>query len=439
MTIRALTGSWLLTGDPEQAPIRSGAVVVDARGGVLDVGPEQALRERHAGLRFEQHRAVLTPGLVNGHTHLELSALRGRVPGGRGFAPWVDAMMRERGQLQPEQDREAIELAVSELLSHGVVAVGEVCNQLQTVEPLAAVPLCVSVFHEVFGMRRDVGETMLAMAEQQRAAYPDFPPHVRYALAPHTPFTMHPEVLQALIVRAQRAGTRTSLHLAEHAAERAFLATGQGPFADWVKTRGSSALDWEVPGLDPVRYVDALGLLGPHLIAVHLTDARPDELAVIAARGVQVVLCPRSNLFIDVKLPPLLDILRAGIRPGLGTDSLASNVSLDPLAEARALRKRFPTVPALQLLAMATSWGADALGFGALLGRLAPQRFPGVLAFEHTGGPPEDPARYVLDQETAARRVLVRPAYRELAAARVNVNVVDVASDNVDVEQEVTP
>jgi cytosine/adenosine deaminase-related metal-dependent hydrolase len=93
--------------------------------------------------------------------------------------------------------------------------------------------------------------------------------------------------------------------------------------------------------MDAIAYADHLGLLGPHLLAVHATDARPHELAVLAERGCPVVLCPRSNLHIEVKLPPLLDILRAGIKPGLGTDSLASNASLDPLAEARALRKRF--------------------------------------------------------------------------------------------------
>lgn len=414
--LRAITGSWLLTGEPDAEPIRAGGLVVDAQGCVLDVGSEAALRSRHAGLRFERYRAVLMPGLVNGHTHLELSALRGQVPGGRGFAPWVDTLVRLRRQTAPEPEAEAVELAVSELLSSGVMAIGEVCNGLQSVAALSAVPVCVSVFHEVFGMRRDAGEAMLGLAEQERQRYAGFPEHMRYALAPHTPYTMHPSVLQTLVERAASRGARTSLHLAEHAAERAFLATGEGPFADWIRARGTSELDWSAPGCDPVRYADRLGLLGPQLIAVHLADARPDELALIAERNVQVVLCPRSNLHIEVRLPPLLDILRAGIRPGLGTDSLASNTSLDPLAEARTLRKRFPSVPALQLLAMATSWGADALGFGAVLGRLVPQRYPGVLAFEHTGEVPSDPARFVLDHEPAPRRVLVRPAYPTLAA-----------------------
>lgn len=410
-----LIGSWLLSGDADDAPIAAGGLVLDDKGCVLDVGPESALRARHPAVRFEKHAAVLTPGLVNAHTHLKLSALRGQVPGGRGFAPWVDGLVSLRARSKPELDGEAIDLGVSELLSYGVVAVGEVCNQLRSCEALAAVPLCASIFHEVFGMRRDAGEVMRGIAEQERAEYPGFPEHLRYALAPHTPYTMHPEVLRGLVAHAAASGIRTSLHLAEHAAERTFLATGQGPFADWVKSRGSSELDWEVPGLDPIRYVDELGLLGPQLIAVHLTDARPDELQLLAASGAQAVLCPRSNLHIELKLPPLLDILRAGLKPGLGTDSLASNSSLDPLAEARALRKRFPTVAPKLLLAMATSWGADALGFGKLLGRIVPQRYPGVLAFEHSASaPPADPAAFVLDQESARRQVLVRPKYSSL-------------------------
>ena len=96
----------------------------------------------------------------------------------------------------------------------------------------------------------------------------------------------------------------------------------------------------------PVELADRLGALGPHVLAVHLTDAHPEELARVAERGAPVVLCPRSNLYIELRSPPLLAMRAAGIAPALGTDSLASNASLDVLAEARALADRFPTVPA---------------------------------------------------------------------------------------------
>jgi cytosine/adenosine deaminase-related metal-dependent hydrolase len=409
--LRAIAGSWLVCGDGTTPPLAAGAVVLDASGRVLDVGDSSALRGRFPSLRFEQHAAVLMPGLVNAHTHLELSALRGAAPGGKGFVPWLDGMMRVRAERKPEQDSEAIESAVSELLAFGVAAVGEVCNHLSSVEMLAAVPIAACVFHEIFGMRKEVAEVTLGLADQELAAYPDFPARLHYAVAPHTPYSLHPDVLQEIVRRARAAGTRTSLHLAEHAAERSFLETGGGPFAHWLTTRAASASDWPAPSCDSVRYAARLGLLGPNTIVIHLADARPDEIAIVAEAGSPVVLCPRSNLHIELKLPPLLDLLRAGIRPGLGSDSLASNASLDPLAEARALRKRFPTVPALRLLAMASGWGADALGLGATVGRLEKGLAPGVLAFEHGMTSVSDPAKFVLDHESAPRKVLARPVH----------------------------
>jgi aminodeoxyfutalosine deaminase len=147
-----------------------------------------------------------------------------------------------------------------------------------------------------------------------------------------------------------------------------------------------------------------------------LTDARASELACVAASGSAVVFCPRSNLHIELKLPPLLDALRVGLRPGLGTDSLASCPSLDPLAEARALHQRFSSVAPRTLLAMATGFGAEALGYGRLLGSLRAGLYPGVLAFEHGASAPADPERYVLQNDKAVRHVLSRPAYHRLPA-----------------------
>jgi cytosine/adenosine deaminase-related metal-dependent hydrolase len=418
--MRAFSGSWLWTGDADLPPIAAGAAVFDDACRVVAVGGAAELRAKYGAAVWQESRAVLMPGLVNAHTHLELSGLRGAVAGGRGFVPWLDELLRVRAKRRPEEESEAIEQGVSELLGFGVVAVGEVCNGLKTVPALAGVPLVASVFHELLGRQRAAAEAALAAAQAERAAYGPWPAGIRYALAPHTPYTLHPTILQQ-VVMASAHGERasrwpTSLHLAEHAAERAFLTAGQGPFAEWIAQRGTSAVDWSPPGCDSVRYVDRLGVLGPQLTLVHLTDARPDELAIVAERGCAVVLCPRSNLHIELKLPPLLDILRAGLRPGLGTDSLASNSSLDPLAEARALRQRFPTVPPLTLLAMATSWGADALGYGDQLGSLREGYSPGLLAFEHGASAPLDALaaeRFVLEHERAVRRLLVPPRYRE--------------------------
>ncbi len=413
--MRGLAASWVITGDGETPPLRDGAVVLDESERIVAVGPAAALRRDFAAVSFRDLSAVLMPGLVNAHTHLELSALRGQVPGGQGFVPWVDRLVSVRAQARPQADAEAIEAAISELLAAGVVAVGDVCNRLEVVDTLGALPLLGCVFHEVFGMRKDTAEVMLGMAQKERASRETWPSNLRYSLAPHTPYTLHPDVLRGIVAQARQSGARTSLHLAEHAAERAFLHDGGGPFAEWVVKRQASALDWRAPGCDSVRYADQLSALGSHVIAVHLCDARADELSLVAERGAKVVLCPRSNLHIEVKLPPLLDILRVGIKPALGTDSLASNSSLDPLAEARALHKRFPTVAPSLLLAMTTSFGADVLGFSQVVGRIQVGLCPGILAFEHGASVPADPERFILDNERASRNLVSQPAFQRIS------------------------
>src|ERR1700748_615688 len=133
--MRAVHADAIVTGDAEV--IRDGAVVVDDGGTVADVGPAAAVLPRHAGLGTERVHGVLLPGLVNAHTHLELSALRGQVPGGAGFVPWVEQLIGTRAESRPEDDAAAVERAVQELDAFGTVAVGEVSNALSAVRPLA--------------------------------------------------------------------------------------------------------------------------------------------------------------------------------------------------------------------------------------------------------------------------------------------------------------
>ncbi|MBV9945989.1 MAG: amidohydrolase family protein [Myxococcales bacterium] len=369
-------------GDADAIP--DGAVVVDGAGEVHDAGPAEAVIPRHAGLRVERVTGVVLPGLVNAHTHLELSAMRGQVPGGAGFVPWVEHMLALRAEVGPETDAEAVDRAVDELDSCGTAAVGEVTNTLAAVRALARRGIAGCVFHEVFGVEREALERRVAdlpeVVARQVGAWPGG--DLAYAPTPHTLYTTHAEVVRRLLADARARGLRVSLHLAEHAGERRFLERGDGPVAEWYVSRlRIPQARIAFPGQPPVAFADRLGALAPDVLAVHLTDARPDELALVAARGSPVILCPRSNLFIEGRLPPLLAVRAAGITPAIGTDSLASNASLDVLAEARALADRFPSVPAGELLRMATWGGAQALGRPDL-GRIARGARPGLFVVD---------------------------------------------------------
>ncbi|HEX8792398.1 MAG TPA: amidohydrolase family protein [Polyangiaceae bacterium] len=409
--MRAVHADAVVTG--EGPTLVDAAVVVDELSEVHDVGPAREVLPKHAGARVERIRGVVMPGLVNAHTHLELSAMRGRVPGGSGFVPWVEHMIGMRSELAPEDDADAIERAVEELDAACTVGVGEVTNSLAAVRPLARRGIVGCVFHEAFGVEREPLlrriEAMPRIVEERVGSWPSR--DLTYAPAPHTLYTTHPEGVRQLLRMARERGARTSLHLAEHAAERRFLESGDGPVADWYASRLKLRRDLlECAARAPVALADDLGALGPNVLLVHLTDARPEELATVARRGAPVVFCPRSNLHIETKLSPLLAALAAGLLPALGTDSLASNASLDVLGEARALADRFPTVPAEQLLRMATWAGARALGRNDI-GRIAPGARPGIFAID--GEPGADPCAFVLRQVRAPRRWIARRSHAE--------------------------
>jgi cytosine/adenosine deaminase-related metal-dependent hydrolase len=406
MKHRLVRASAVLPG--HEPPLRDGAVVIDEEGVIVDVGRAEDLVPRHAGAAITHVAGALLPALVNAHAHLELSALRGKVTGGRGFVAWLDSFLAARAEERPEEDSRAIDGAVADLDLFGTGAVGDVTNTLGAVPALARRGIGGIVFHELFGLDRDrTLERLPRMREQRRAAEPFFSADLAYAPAPHTLYTTHPDVVRALVALAREEGSRTTLHLAEHPAERSFLEHRTGSFFDFAVRRHLAVESFPAFGEGPIETADRLGLLAPDVLLVHLADARPRELEKIAGASAPVVVCPRSNLFIEVKLPPLPDMLRVGIFPGLGTDSLASNSSLDVLAEARALADRFPSVPAWTLLRMATEGGARALG-RADLGRLAKGARPGLLAVQGTLGQDDDPSAWVLRQPKAARRWIVR-------------------------------
>jgi aminodeoxyfutalosine deaminase len=379
--IRTLHADAVLLGDG--TTIRDGAVVLDGNV-VRQVGPASGPGERVRG--------VLMPGLINAHTHLELSGMRGKTPPGGGFVPWLTALQKARVEEMEEERDAAIDAAIAAMHEAGVVAVGEVTNSLAAVGRLSR-RFLGTIWHEVFGLSANT-------------KIPNEPPStpLKYVPTPHSLYSTHPDVVRALM--RQVGDAPMTIHLAEHAAERAFLRDGGGPLAAFYTSRGLTA--FEAPRLDPIAYARALGLLRPNMAVVHLADARPEELDGLAESGVTAILCPRSNLMIETRLPPLLALRSRGVPIAMGTDSLASSPSLDPLAEARALLDRTPEVPASYLIAAATSGGARAIGWPSL-GRLVAGTAPGVLHIDGALPHDVDPSAWVLKNLNVPRR-LIAPA-----------------------------
>ncbi|WP_248342510.1 amidohydrolase family protein [Anaeromyxobacter paludicola] len=352
---------------------------------MLAVGPAAEVEARFGpGERLD---AVLLPALVNAHTHLELSHLHGRVPGGDGLPSWIQLLVAARAA-EPESDI-AVEDGVAALTRFGVAAVGDVSNGLGSIPWLSRAGVAGTVYQEVFGFTGPRIERALAQARLLAERAPPLGPGLRRVLTPHAVYSTHlPRLVELL------AAGPASLHLAEDPAERRFCSEATGPFAGLHRSLGVT--DLPRLGRSPVEVVARH--LRPGTLVVHVVDLDDEDRALLARSGATAVLCPRSNLHIGGRLADLPKLLEAGVPLAVGTDSLASAPSLSPLAELATLSRAWPEVSPLALLQLA--WNGAAVGAPAV-GRLEPGRAPGVLAApierEELGDAPFDPCRWLLD------------------------------------------
>jgi len=392
-----LTASWVVpVAGP---PLRRGRVAVDG-GRILWVGaaddpaaPSGALRDLGAG--------VLMPGLVNAHAHLELSHLAGRVDGSHGLVPWVRELVALRGEDSDATVLPAAAAAIEAMAGLGTAAVGDVSNGLAHIELLAASSLRAVVLFELIGWDPAKAQATLAFAEQRLASLPlGFAERgVTLRLAAHAPYSVSAPLLSALAERDDYGG----LHLAESPDETRFLADGSGEWPAFLEERGVGGAAWSPPAATPVAYAARLGALRAGAVAAHCVQVDERDCARLAASGVAVALCPRSNRMLGVGLPPLPRLLAAGVRLCLGTDSLASTPNLDLLADAALLHEAYPEVPAGRLVEMATAGGAAALGL-ADLGTLEPGK-TAALAFVPVDGEPDDPLEFLVSGRGRPTRV----------------------------------
>ncbi|WP_300670222.1 amidohydrolase family protein [Desulfoluna sp.] len=304
--------------------------------------------------------AALLPAFVNAHTHLELSALKGRVTSDAGFAAWVRDLLVVRGGYSDEVLFEAAREAVQEAESAGTLVFGEI-STLGITRPLFDEKEAQGVwFQELLG-----APDSLAMPPAHKEA-----PWI--SLAAHAPHTTDPEAIRQMKALAANAGRPFSIHLDESEAEREFITTGQGGWADFLTERGIDFSGWPLPADDPVSYLLDLGVVDDQTLVVHLLQSGPPHFRRLAEAGATVACCVRSNLLLHGQAPDLSAMAEAGLAVALGTDSLASCESLSILDEMRAVAAHAPGLAASEIFRMATEHGAKALGLSERFGRLVP-------------------------------------------------------------------
>lgn len=337
--------------------------------------------------------AVLMPGLVNVHTHLDYTVMRGLLEDIE-FFPWVRELTARKAVLTQDDWEASATMGAAEAVAGGVTTIGDCTSTGAALIGAKRLGLRGIIFQEVFGIdtRQTVAE-ILAELETQLARLSAAPAGslLTVGISPHAPYTVRAELMTALAAFARRTNLPICIHVAESRAEAELLRSGHGVIADAFRKRG---IDWTPPQCSTVAYLDACGILGERTLLVHGVQVSASDRVTIRERRIGWAHCPKSNAKLGNGVAPLgilgdyhrtsdeLDVSGNFAAPymgriGLGSDSVASNNTMDMFEEMRfavlmqrGARHRIQTLAAREAVEMATIGGANALGMADEIGTL---------------------------------------------------------------------
>jgi aminodeoxyfutalosine deaminase len=355
MTLHTHKAGWVII-DPWTI-LKDGFIQVEA-GQIQAFGQGRIPIE--CGQLIDHGPGVLIPALINAHTHLELTALKNKAITGGSFIDWVKSLITQREFIGTDLLLSAAADGITELIETGTLFIGEVSSLKITKQLFLDSAINGIWFEEYIGNSEDLNECAHVA------------PLKKISISGHAPHTTAPSLLEKLKQKTRQHDLPFSIHLAESEEEVEFLRTGKGAWADLLNERGIDVSHWNPSGESPVQYADRLGILDEKTIAIHLIHSTQKEFEILSNKGIQVCACPRSNMKLHGRLPDLTGMFNAGILPCLGTDSLASNDSLNMFDEMKFIAEHFPKISSEKIFAMATINGSIALGINKHAGSLEP-------------------------------------------------------------------
>jgi len=385
-------------------PVRDGAVLVDAHGRIAAVGPAAAVHAPDDAETIALDDAALIPGLVNVHAHPELAMFRGALED-LPFRDWILRLVgAKRVALTDDDYAAAARWTAVEALRAGITTLGATEASGAALAALAEAGLRGVVYLEAFGPDpASAGDAMAELRTGIARLRDQETERVRLGVSPHAPYTVSDRLLAEVAGWARAEGIPIAIHAAESATERALVVEGGGDFAPGLHARGIHVAP---RGRSTIEMLDRLGVLRARPLLIHCVDVDADDIARIADSGSAVAHCPIANARLGHGLAPVPALQAAGVRVGIGTDSVASNNRLDMLDEARvasllqrATLRDPSALPADELLRLCTRDGARALGLDDRIGTLEPGKEADLcaisLAAPHAR-PVRDPATTIL-------------------------------------------
>ena len=335
-----------------------------------------------AGDDIEILSGILIPGLVNGHCHLELSHMKGKILPGLGLVDFVSKIMKQRYS-EEDDIRTAIQVMEEKMIARGIVAIGDICNNSSTLSQKTHALISYHNFIEVSGWVPEVSDLRFS---RSMALYDEFRNNGLIAsLVPHAPYSVSDKLWELMLPYFKNAVV--SIHNQESPFEDDLFLNGTGGFIGlykslkmdnvFFKPTKKSSLQSYFPKLATARSV----------ILVHNTFTQKEDIEFVQSHNahqlVSYCICINANLYIEEQVPPIALLLEKGCHIILGTDSIASNHNLDIVEEMKTIQAHYPAIALEQMLPWATLNGAKALGFEDTLGSFGKGKRPGVVLLEN--------------------------------------------------------
>ena len=358
---------------PVSAPdIENGTVVVDGDT-IVYAGPREGAPE---GSDVALGDVVLSPGLVNAHTHLDLTALRGKFDG-LNFFEWIRALTKARSAMSPEELLESSRAGIREGLRAGITTYADTAPNAAPFDAMLELGVRGIAYHEVFGPDPAQAEASMAeLCEAIAAMRARETTLVRAGVSPHAPYSVSDELFRRAAAFALEQLLPLATHVAESLDESRLVGAGDGEFAGFLRSRG---IDVAKRGRTPVDMLERNGVLAANALLIHCVRCDDHDIAAIAKHRCGVATCPESNRILGHGPARVTAMLLESVRVGVGTDSMASNERMDVLAESRlALGARGSERAAWEL---ATLGSARALRLDHLVGSLEPGKQADLAAF----------------------------------------------------------
>jgi cytosine/adenosine deaminase-related metal-dependent hydrolase len=366
------------------APIRDGVVVVEGAK-IAYVGSDLTAFARDAGLTTEdvardieidRTHGIIMPGLVNAHTHLELTVMRGMLEG-LHFREWLRVLTEARAKvLDADALVDSSLFGIREGLLAGITTYADTTASGAPLTAMRTMGVRGIGYLEVFGPAEGVaGDALTALESRTNAARLLDTSLVKTGVSPHAPYTVSHELFKRVGQFARENMLPVAVHVAESEAETEMIRYGLGTFADGLRSRGIRV---KATNASPIQYLETSGILREtRALLIHCIRIDEQDARTIVDTGCTIVHCPISNAKLGHGIAPLELMLQAGIKTGLGTDSVASNNRMDILGEARvatllqSIRRAMPdALSATDALRLATLGGAEALGMEHAIGTL---------------------------------------------------------------------